>query len=1080
MSRTLRADLILGLKDQLSGPLKTVGQALRGTTAALRTQQKQLLALNQLAQKIEGHKKLRADLRAVRNEMRAAQDRVASLRQAYEQLSAAGGKGAAKLKTELKQATAQAERLAEGVEKAKQELKASGRALKAQGVAIRNLSSEWDRVNRAAGRVTATIEKQQRLLAMRDRIGARGQDMRARGAAIATSGIPLKIGALSIFRESVATSEAANYFRAVTRRADGSRITAADRDAMRVLATKSAAIRPVSPSQVMGVMKQLGAAGLNLDQVKGTYETAVDLAIAGQLNDRAEEVADWLTNIMTALKMPMGSFKEAQESARRAADAMAFAAGQSPAKLKDIAESSKYAAPMMAMLDESVEKQMSLLAMMAQVGIKGPEAGTAIRSMIVRLSRLSNPGAAALAELGMDYTDYIKTRGTPSGQLVHDVMRTHGIELSKKTRQAIDEITRRPGLSGEEMIQAVVEAVMEATGDHSAEAADKYTHTIRNAFLADIDEIRLFDFFSELRKRGAGINQLSRLFGMRQISRLGNIDGDKWRLIEADMIKNAPGAARRMAAEMMQGESGAWHRLISAWHSLGQAIMSSGVADTLIEILNGMAAALNKMAKTSPGLLKWLTYFAAGIMVLGPLLMGLGTVLLVLRSALSGIALVTGIARLAKTAAITAATLAGGGAAAGASGAGAAGAAAAGAAGSAAAARGGRLAGTLARLARPLMWLARIPGILAGIASAAAAAVAAFNPVTLAIAAIAAALVAAGWLIYRNWDMVKSMALRLASAAGQLFERLKEIIGNVAKWLGSGIKKAAKGVASGIKNAAKGAWQGTWGWVKSRFRWPTPEEKARAEALASQEKRLAIAEKLMSPGGGMGIFYDFYTPAEKLKQAERARELGLSEELIQALLKESRKRAEIARQEYEIQRYSAQARTLKSVVGDVETRRHEIGIKLLAPLSITLRYPDGAMAGKLAITAKQKNLTIAPGDKKASGGWLKPGVPTLVGERGPELILPGRGFVVNNAILRRMTAPAMAAALAGGVMMPAHTLPGQGTRGGSISVAAPQVMVQITMPQGADAGQMIEAVKTRLGDELRDAFHGAIADTGIA
>ena len=139
-----------------------------------------------------------------------------------------------------------------------------------------------------------------------------------------------------------------------------------------------------------------------------------------------------------------------------------------------------------------------------------------------------------------------------------------------------------------------------------------------------------------------------------------------------------------------------------------------------------------------------------------------------------------------------------------------------------------------------------------------------------------------------------------------------------------------------------------------------------------------------------------------------------------------------------------------------------------------------------------------PQQKKAAGGWMRAGLLTLVGERGPELILPHqRAWVASNDNLRRLAERAartrqalMQAAAAAAVATPLISLPPQllATPPSAITAAstgtprspaaghmtaAPQITVHMTINvQGqTDARDIAREVDRALRRSVRSALH---------
>ncbi len=122
--------------------------------------------------------------------------------------------------------------------------------------------------------------------------------------------------------------------------------------------------------------------------------------------------------------------------------------------------------------------------------------------------------------------------------------------------------------------------------------------------------------------------------------------------------------------------------------------------------------------------------------------------------------------------------------------------------------------------------------------------------------------------------------------------------------------------------------------------------------------------------------------------------------------------------------------------------------------------------------------------KKAAGGWLMASVPTLVGERGPELIYPSRaGWVAHNDNLRRLARLATAASVATPLFYspPSPAVVTSTSIGASMGrEAIVNRTVQVTVAAGAIqihvADMGAEAIADELGRRLGDVLRATMAD----
>jgi TP901 family phage tail tape measure protein len=191
---------------------------------------------------------------------------------------------------------------------------------------------------------------------------------------------------------------------------------------------------------------ELGKAGLTAqDILAGVGDAAVNLAGAGELDmARSTEI---LVNAMRTFKIPA-------EGATHIADRLAGAANASTSEVDDLAVSLRYAGPVAAAAGVSFDDLSTVLAVFANVGIKGSTAGTTLRGVILGLVAPTTKGAATMKELGIttdgganslvDATGKIKPLGDVF-QILQD--KTKGLSASQRI-SALNAIFQRRALAG--------------------------------------------------------------------------------------------------------------------------------------------------------------------------------------------------------------------------------------------------------------------------------------------------------------------------------------------------------------------------------------------------------------------------------------------------------------------------------------------------------------------------------------------------------------------------------------------------------------------------------------------------------
>ena len=145
-----------------------------------------------------------------------------------------------------------------------------------------------------------------------------------------------------------------------------------------------------SATQAAEGLKFLGMAGLNAEQSIKAIGPALDLALVGGIE--LADSADYITNIMGGMNLKV-------EDLSRIVDVLANTSTKSNSTVNELAEGMKYAAPAAAAMGVSVEEAAAAMGVLHDNGIKGGQAGTAMRAILSRLaggSKEVKEGFAAL------------------------------------------------------------------------------------------------------------------------------------------------------------------------------------------------------------------------------------------------------------------------------------------------------------------------------------------------------------------------------------------------------------------------------------------------------------------------------------------------------------------------------------------------------------------------------------------------------------------------------------------------------------------------------------------------------------
>lgn len=150
-------------------------------------------------------------------------------------------------------------------------------------------------------------------------------------------------------------------------------------------------------TEAANAIEELGKNGLTTaDILSGALDAALDLAAAGNLEvARAAEIA-----AITAKQ-----FNLTGSQLPHVADLMAAGAGKAAGDVEDMAQALSQAGLVSNQTGLSIEEATGTLAAFADAGLLGSDAGTSLRTMLLRLTPLSGEAADKMAELGINAFD---------------------------------------------------------------------------------------------------------------------------------------------------------------------------------------------------------------------------------------------------------------------------------------------------------------------------------------------------------------------------------------------------------------------------------------------------------------------------------------------------------------------------------------------------------------------------------------------------------------------------------------------------------------------------------------------------
>jgi TP901 family phage tail tape measure protein len=194
------------------------------------------------------------------------------------------------------------------------------------------------------------------------------------------------------------------------------------------LALKMGADTVFSAQDSGEAMLSLAKGGLSTAQIRaGALADTLTLASAGNL-----ELKDSADTVVSA----MGAFRLKASQTDEAVAALAGSANASSADVSDMTQALAQAGTSAHSAGLSIQDTTGYLALLANQGIKGSDAGTSLRTMLSRLVPQTDAAKSAMKSLGLTYLD-------SNGKLVD------AEEIAKRTQDAFK------GLSDEQRITAV-------------------------------------------------------------------------------------------------------------------------------------------------------------------------------------------------------------------------------------------------------------------------------------------------------------------------------------------------------------------------------------------------------------------------------------------------------------------------------------------------------------------------------------------------------------------------------------------------------------------------------------------------
>lgn len=172
--------------------------------------------------------------------------------------------------------------------------------------------------------------------------------------------------------------------------------TGKDFDALREKAIDLGATTAFSAGEVASAMTEMAKAGWSSQQILDGMGGVLDAAAAS---------GEGLASVATIVADAITGFGMQASDSTRVADLLTQAANSGTIGIMDLGESFKYIAPVAGSMGFSIEDVTTAIAAMSMAGIKGSQAGTALRTMLTNLVKPTEQMSVAMEELGISATN---------------------------------------------------------------------------------------------------------------------------------------------------------------------------------------------------------------------------------------------------------------------------------------------------------------------------------------------------------------------------------------------------------------------------------------------------------------------------------------------------------------------------------------------------------------------------------------------------------------------------------------------------------------------------------------------------
>ncbi|MFP4732437.1 phage tail tape measure protein [Pasteurella multocida] len=469
MSNNLELKVTLSALDKATAPFKSIIATNKKLAQSIANAKKNLKALENQKKVIENFKALKKSVAVNNAELAKAQNEAQKLSAKFAQLATP----TAKMRKEMQQAQARVKALKNEKTNLQRKVNETKGALDKYGISTKNLGNANAMLNEKIKSANRALTEQNRQLKLNSETQARLNKARSSYDKTLSmrdkmAGGSMKAGLAS---GAIIGAEVAMLKPALSFEAEFSRVIALTRldknknaeqiNALREQAKQLGATTSFTSTDVAAGQGYLAMAGFNDNQILKSMPSILNMTKAADME--MGRVSDISSDILSG-------FKKSADDMTNVSDVLTLTFTTSNTNLELLGDSMKYVGPIATKTGQEFETMAAMVGLLGNVGIKGSQAGTSLRSMLNRLAGPPKSAAKALKKLNVQAKD-AKGNLRPVTDILADIA-----AKSKKYGNA-DQMSFFKDIFGEEAATAAAELITQSGED----GIRKYAEMLKNA-----------------------------------------------------------------------------------------------------------------------------------------------------------------------------------------------------------------------------------------------------------------------------------------------------------------------------------------------------------------------------------------------------------------------------------------------------------------------------------------------------------------------------------------------------------------------------------------------------------------------